>query len=223
MMLNAGASYGDDMSKDEKMMHDMEEAQMAFTTTIVVGVVMQALDTFRYRNTTTSYYTLGDTAQTISTSTGATNYWKTASQIKSYSFLAVGTVMAITQILSMTGSMAATNLMVWTYGGMILNVTGLIYSLMMMYAYDSEHITDNTAETSYQTALKTDMLETTLMGTAAAFELWLEMENWVMAQYYQMCEGDLETCEIAEVVEWKEMKMDDKMDKHALFRTYLGF
>lgn len=221
MMLSAGGM--DNMTKEEKMAKEMDEAQMAFLLTMASGVAMTALETFRYRGDAQVYYSEGD----LSTA-GATNYWKMSQQVGSYSFLVVGTIMTITQLLSVLGMSAGLNLMVWGYGGLILTLTGIISSLLEFYAYDNAY-SQTTSNTTVMTAVKSDMVANTLEHTAASFEMYLHMEGWIMAQFYQMCEGDFETCEIPEVVESRELKESmkkekmDKMDHAKLFGNYLMF
>ena len=227
MMLKAGGM--EDMTKEDKMTKMMDEAQMAYLLSMATAVTMTALNTFRYRGDAQSYYSTGD----LSTD-GATNYWKMSTQVRDYSFLVVGTVMTVTQLLSVLGMSAGLNMMVWGYGAIALTISGLISSGIGYYGYDNAY-TQTTSNTSVMGSIKTDMLAASLEKTTMGFEMYLHMEGWVMAQMYQMCMGDFETCEIAEVVEAREMKEDmkhgdkkdhgdmDKMDHAKMFANYLGF
>ena len=100
-------------------------------------------------------------------------------------------------------------MMVWGYGAIALTISGLISSAIGYYGYDNAY-TQTTSNTSVMSSIKTDMLAASLEKTTMGFEMYLHMEGWMLAQMYQLCDGDFDTCEIPELVEAREMKEDMK-------------
>ena len=116
--------------KDDRQAAVME----ANITFLVVGLVHTAaigLKMFRYRSAST-YYDNGDVL--------GTNYWKYASQLSGYFWLAGMGIATVTQLLSMFGIANEINLLVWTVGlGGIGELVSLVTSILMFLAWDKAY------------------------------------------------------------------------------------
>merc|ERR1712051_560963 len=145
------------------------EAQLTFLFTAMVSTAYVALDLFRYR--TGTFYDNGDVL--------GTNWWKLANQIGGYATMAIGSVMTVTQLLSMFGIAADVNLMVWMYGGMAGSIVSMIAHGMLFRAYDRSYsvksdVASSAGDIAKATAVleqtKTDMIKLLAMDTIIGFE-----------------------------------------------------
>ena len=117
----------DDMPWLEDKVNPMS-GQITFLLVALGVTVGSALKLFRYRSESTYY----DAGKILSS-----NYWKLGDQISLYSWLGLGGVAFLTQLLSVAGIAVDINIMVWMVvlplvGGLV----GLTYSILMFLAYD---------------------------------------------------------------------------------------
>ena len=137
-----------------------------------------AMYAFRYRSATNYYDSV--------LYTGDTNYWKTGDLIRLYGGLAIGGLLATTQLLALLGIAVPLNTMVWFLvgglGGMILElVVGVFRFLAYEQGYSNAYSTTtakNTFGFAMMNAVKGDMMEDMAMGAAAMAGLAGAMEGW---------------------------------------------
>ena len=116
-----------------------------------------------------------------------------------YGGLAIWSAALITQILSMAGIAASTNVMVWTwgvaFGGMILGVAYQVLALIAMNKAYQENQDSAVAQVQTDTATIMDRIESGwLVGASSnAFTgllLYVNYNNWWAAQEEAMGEKD---------------------------------
>ena len=172
---------------DGDMKKHMMEAQVTFLLTALSLTVRSALQQFRYRSDTTTYYAAGDAL--------SPNYWQylvTLWNVFTIGFMGIATV---TQLLSMLGIAAEINVMVWMYGGLVNSVVGLISGLVAMYAYDAYWTVSEDSTSAQQSnaatalaGLEQDMLYGMAHETAAGVALYMHADAWMMAQFMALPE-----------------------------------
>lgn len=148
--------------------------------------------------------------------------YKYASMMQTYSSLVISGAMFVTQMLSMLGIAASTNLMVWGLGGMISSLVGFIWGFMTFmnhwnswklikneiedddtYAALDEDVTDALALIS---SIETDWLKKSAMGSSMALTVWAYGDAWKVAQWWALPEE--ERMEI-----WESKKEEGKHGK----------
>jgi len=119
---------------DDKMASEAMWGNLAFLGVAVMHVVHPALEMFRYRSDA-DYYVLGDTAW------DGTNWWSLYNMIAQYGLLAAGSVLTITQLLSMFGVAVETNVMLWHMATMWISpiLFGAV-GMMAWWAYDQAYV-----------------------------------------------------------------------------------
>jgi len=111
--------------------------------------------------------------------------------IKSYGMLAAGSVLSLTQLLSMFGIAVETNVMLWEITHMwvapiLFGITGLV----LWYAYDVAYTNcqdgafANQADAcSLQDAIESEMLEDAVMELSFGATMMEAYEGWMHAQF----------------------------------------
>merc|ERR1711983_768050 len=118
---------------DDKMASEAMWGNLAFLGVAVMHVVTPALEMFRYRSDD-DYYLLGDTAF-------STNWWSLYNMISQYGLLAAGSVLTITQLLSMFGIAVETNVMLWHMTMMwVAPILSGVVGMMAWWGYDQAHL-----------------------------------------------------------------------------------
>ena len=141
-----------------------------------------ALVQLRYRSSTT-YYDAGDAL--------TTNYWELLNMHWNYFTIGWMGVATITQLLSMLGTAAEINVIVWLYGGILNMYISFVTGLFAMYAYELYWQLAEASTGSYGamdatiafSSLELDMLARTAKETAAGFTLYMNHEAWMTAQW----------------------------------------
>ena len=114
----------------EMMQGKMMEAQITFFFTAVGLAAGSAMQLFRYRSAS-DYYDAGTEVF------GDTNYWELSNIIPHYFYLGMGSLAALTQLLSIFGIGSGINLLVWMFGlGAIGGIVMAVSSLLAGYGYD---------------------------------------------------------------------------------------
>ena len=149
--MNNGPPQGGDMMKGGKMDDDMMakrdsdqmEANLTFLFTALGVSLSSGLQLFRYRSNE-DFYIGGEYLDF--------NGWKMANLLQDYSFLVLGGIAFITQLLSMFGIANEINLLVWMWGlGFVGMLVEAVAGFMMFYAYDSAYTlsTSDDADAGY--------------------------------------------------------------------------
>lgn len=182
------------MDGPHEMMNPME-GQITFTMVAVATAVGYALDMFKWRadRNGVSYYAYGDAAWN-----NGTNWWKIYNMIGCYAGLALWSVAAITQLLSMGGIAADINLMVWGYGlGGVGALVSVIVALLQFYAkWSSFTIANDATKSAAEIAgasstygmVKSEQLEMAAYGAMVSVELLSQYKNWMAAQWMALPE-----------------------------------
>merc|ERR1719410_331508 len=100
-----------------------------------------AMEAFRYRSAST-YYDAGKVG------TSGTNWWKTTDQIRNYSSLAIGGILALTSLASAFGGQTLLNAQAWGILGLVGGLVGLVVDVMRMIGYDSYYSDSQTTATA---------------------------------------------------------------------------
>jgi len=204
---------GGDMMKGGKMDDDRDaqrdsdqmEANLTFLGTALGVTLSSALQLFRYRSDKDdeSFYIGGDYLDY--------NGWKTANHLHDYSFLVLGGVAFITQLLSMFGIANEINLLVWMWGmGFVGMLVEAVAGFMLFYSYDEAYkltLSDDAEDNSYGTgimgALQMDALVWAVDSIMIELGIMMQMDSWYKYQMHAANGGE----------EWMEDgKMDGKMD-----------
>ena len=108
----------------------MMEAQITFFFTAVGLAAGSAAQLFRYRSAS-DYYDAGTEVF------GDRNYWELSNIIPQYFYLGMGSLAALTQLLSIFGIGSGINLLVWMFGlGAIGGIVMAVSSVLAGYGYD---------------------------------------------------------------------------------------
>ena len=161
--------------------------QITYLMVPLMGAVNVAMFLFRYSSQSTYFdaYKVNDT-----------NWYELASMIGGYGMLAVFSITAITQLLSIFGIAVAVNGLVWMWlfgvGGMLLTATvDILLFLGYNAAYGNTSDATKAATAVTQMGLyETLMLEHTIADVAMGFALFEQFDNWVAAQFAAYPEED---------------------------------
>jgi hypothetical protein len=135
-----------------------------------------------------------DTLSQAASGASNTDYYNLLHMVEIYGGLAMWGPAALTQLLATFGIMVGINMLVW---GMILPLGGLVVELAVVVlgflAYNqfwdqATMATPNATAGSYIASMERDMAYHTAAHVAGAFELYLEMGNWVWAAYMNSSE-----------------------------------
>merc|ERR1712062_531797 len=159
---------------------------IGFLMVAISHVAYPALDLFRYQSAAT-YWDVSD----ATFGAGATNWWKLYNQIGMYGALSIGSILTITQLLSMFGIAAEVNVMLWGYDQ--------AYQLC-----DSDSSTYADACTM-QEDIEGDMLWMAVEELAMGAALMESYEGWMMAQFMALPEESQKA--------WMEAHMKEEMMK----------
>lgn len=160
----------------------------------------------RYRKDVTisgvkfEYYTSGKV-------NNGTNWWKLSDQIRNFSYLGIGGVLALTSLMAAFGIATGINALAWMYlggaGVLIELVIGVIRYLGFESYYSESKSTDATIAKAGVTAMgiiKGDALYDGAMSTAALVMLYGQMEAW----YYDFWNSLSEQDQAEMVAGWEE-------------------
>lgn len=121
---------GEEKESENPMMMMGNLAFLGVAAGHVAGI---SLDLFRYKSDA-DYYVLGES---YANATDKTNWWKISNQISMYGGLAISSILMITQLLSMFGIAASTNVMLWGYSSMfVMPLVAMVAGALKFYAYD---------------------------------------------------------------------------------------
>ena len=120
-----------------------------------------AMEAFRYRSAST-YYDAGKVG------TDGTNWWKTTDQIRNYSSLAIGGILALTSLASAFGGQTLLNAQAWGILGLVGGLVGLVVDVMRMIGYDSYYSDSQTTATAAAGASAMNLIKTDAVWDAAA-------------------------------------------------------
>ena len=135
-----------------------------------------------------------DTYSQAASGASNTDYYALLHKIELYGGLGIWGIASVTQLLATFGIMVGINMLVW---GMILPLGGLVVELAVVVlgflAYNqfwdqATMATPNATAGSYIASMERDMAYHTAAHVAGAFELYLEMGNWVWAAYMNSSE-----------------------------------
>merc|ERR1712223_3617 len=99
---------------------------------------------FRYRSDE-NYYVLGDTAFS------GTNWWSLYNTIGMWGLMAAGSVLSITQLLSMFGVAVETNVMLWEMIHMwVAPILSMTVGALAFWAYDQAYVNCNDTDFARQ-------------------------------------------------------------------------
>jgi hypothetical protein len=180
-------------------------ANLEFLAAAAMWAGSSAMMAFRYRSASTYY----DSALY----TGDTNYWKLGDQMRLFGGLAIGGLLAVTQLLATLGIAVGLNGTVWMLvgglGGMILSLAvGIVRFLGYEQGYTNATETDATKVaagivtkgTTMMTAIKTDMIEDAACNAGMAIALAGAAEGW----YYNLWNAYTDEEQSTMVAEWEE-------------------
>jgi len=218
-------------SDDEKKW--MMEANLAFLTMAgeLFFVSLMDLTSWRWANVVEQTNADGDTEDVVY---DFTNEWtlvddgelgmplyKWASMMQTYTGVAVGGAMFVTQLLSMVGIAASVNMMVWGYGGMILSLVGFLWGAMTFFNHwfswillksevDADETigsldTDSTAAFALTEQIEWEWLRKSAHGSGAALTAWAYGEAWMVAQWWALPEEE-------RMAAWEAMEEENKED-----------
>ena len=175
-------------------------ANLEFLGVASMWAIGSAMNAFRYRSDSKFY--------DAPLYTGDTNYWKLGDQMRLFGGLAIGGLLAVTQLLATLGIAVGLNGTVWMLvgglGGMILSLAiGVVRFLGYEQGY--ANATDSTvAKNPYglgmMGAIKTDMVEDAACNAGAAIALAGAAEGW----YYNLWNAYTDEEQSAMVAEWEE-------------------
>jgi len=180
---------GGDMMKGGKMDDDRDaqrdsdqmEANLTFLFTALGVSLSSGLQLFRYRSDE-NFYIGGEYLDF--------NGWKMANLLQDYSFLVLGGVAFITQLLSMFGIANEINLLVWMWGmGFVGMLVEAVAGFMLFYSYDEAYkltLSDDAEDNSYGTgimgALQMDALVWAVDSIMIELGIMMQMESWYKYQ-----------------------------------------
>jgi len=166
---------------------------------VALGMAMDgALQAFRYRSDA-NYYTSGKVG------TDGTNYWELSDQIRNFSKLGLGGILAVTSILSAVGGMTLLNYQAWTILGLVGMVAGMAVDIIRMVGYDSYYSDSQTTATaaagaSAMTIIKTDAVYDMAAHAVAMIELAPAMEGF----YHDVWNAKTDEEQADAIAEWEE-------------------
>ena len=194
---------------DMKMSQEAMWGQATYLMVAISHTAHSALQLFRYRSADT-YYVAGDTAF----GTDATNWWSLYNMIGNYGMLSIGAILTITQLLSMFGIAASTNVMLWSYSMMLVGpILGGVVEGLAAWAYEkaySECEAGNSSGVScaMQEVIEWEMLQMTVAELAKGAALWEGYEGWMQGQFMALpVEQQKEWMEAHIMEEKKEQEM----------------
>jgi hypothetical protein len=139
-----------------------------------------------------------DTYSQAASGASNTDYYALLHKIELYGGLGIWGIASVTQLLATFGIMVGINMLVW---GMILPLGGLVVELAVVVlgflAYNQfwdqmTMATPNATASSYVMSMERDMAYHTAAHVAGAFELYLEMGNWLWAAYMNSSDEEKE-------------------------------
>jgi hypothetical protein len=137
-----------------------------------------------------------DTNSQLASGSANTDYYSLMHKIEVYGGLGVWGTAFITQLLATFGIMVGINMMVW---GMVLPLVGglleLTIAVLGFLAYNqffdqATMATPNAYASAYGGVMEREMAKHTASHVAGAFELYLEMGNWLWAAYMNSSEEE---------------------------------
>ena len=180
-------------------------ANLEFLGVAAMWAGSSAMMAFRYRSDSKFY--------DAPLYTGDTNYWKLGDQMRLFGGLAIGGLLAVTQLLATLGIAVGLNGTVWMLvgglGGMLLSLAvGIVRFLGYEQGYSNATETDatkvaakiNTFGLSMMTVIKTDMIEDAACNAGAAIALAGAAEGW----YYNLWNAYTDEEQSTMVAEWEE-------------------
>ena len=180
-------------------------ANLEFLGVAAMWAGSSAMMAFRYRSESKLYE--------APLYTGDTNYWKLGDQMRLFGGLAIGGLLAVTQLLATLGIAVGLNGTVWMLvgglGGMILSLAvGIVRFLGYEQGYSNLTETDATKVAAFintkgglmMTAIKTDMIEDAACNAGAAIALAGAAEGW----YYNLWNAYTDEEQSTMVAEWEE-------------------
>lgn len=138
--MEEGEQHMEEYSDEDKI--EMRNANIAFLLTAAAAATSSALDLFLYKwqvKVTGTDADGEDEDQVIAFSSEytmmtaeeiTTPYWRYASLIMDWTCFTVMSTLTVTQLLSMFGIAASTNLTAWHYGGMVAGLMTLVAYIM---------------------------------------------------------------------------------------------
>ena len=161
---------------------------IGFLMTAISHTIHPALQLFRYRSAS-DYYNLGEDVWGVD----GINWWSLYNTIANYSLLSIGSILSITQLLSMFGVAVETNLMLWDYAtNIVAPILGAVVSGLVFWAYDSAYQScsvDSVANAcTVQAAIELEMTQCAVMELAFGAALMESAEGWMMAQFMALPE-----------------------------------
>jgi len=185
---------GMDMDRADPMM-----GQMAYTLTAVLTAANAGLTLFRYskkgRNDVSAYDNVW----------GGQNWIDIYRMIYNYSELAFFGVASITQIATLFGAMASTNLMVWMYGSMFMALAGLMIEVLMWYARDGASTSSDAEADNAFAQVENDAVWFAAFSAVRSFNLYTERRNWMAAQWMLLSDEEKDM--------WMKERRGDDDDK----------
>ena len=126
------------------------------------------------------------------------NWWGIANKLEQYISLFIGITLSVTQIRSMYGIDASTNMMLWGYSTvLVMPITMILSQLMRFRAYDIFNRLCKTGEMYVQayvcTALEQveiEVQQSTINYILSGLVLYHAHEAWMKAQYVQLSEAE---------------------------------
>ena len=159
-------------------MRDPVMSNIAYLVIILMTTVQTALQLFRYQ------YSGYLDAYKVS----GYNGFEIGQYVFDYSVVVIGSILTITQLLSMLNIAVSINLMAWTYGMLALSIFAIVKDILLWWGYE-KHYSDTKTESS---VYKMAMLQHTLMTTVVGFALYQESEGWLAGQFEMLPEEEQE-------------------------------
>ena len=213
----------DDMDMEEKTM--MQKAMMpgnqAFLGVAVEHAVMAGLTLFRY-NSSSTYYDDGNIM--------SFNAWKVSNLIEQWTGLVLGSVLGLSQLLSMFGVGASVNMMMWGWSTMLVMPLAMgVAEVMRFWAYDQSYqICEDSSSADQATGcalmdtLEWEMIVGAVKEIGAGLMLDEASEAWMHAQFMQLTEEQQKAAMEMHKMEKEKMEsdyekmMDDDMETFAM-------
>ena len=212
---------------------DMMMANLAFLSVALGGAVHTALDLFMWKfaivDDEDEVYHYADEYD-LSEDYDTMMLWEMGGMIGTWGSFVVHAILTVTQLLSMVGVMGEINLMAWGYGPMIMELLSVVVGVMWFIQYnnayailrtdvdDNDDVTDTEAA-GVASGIWWDALEMSVMQASAILTLWMNMETWMMAQWWALPEETKKQM-------WMDMKESEKKDddmKKMLLRKAIAF
>lgn len=157
--------------------------------------------------------------------------WQNGSTIYTWGSFVIHAILSVTQLLSIFGILVEINMMMWGYGPMVMEAISAVAGIMMFLQYnnaygvlrddidDGETTIDDATAYAVAEGIQMEMIEMAVMQASAILSLWVNMENWMKAQWWALPEEDKKA-------KYWEMQEKDKKDddmKDMLLRRSLDF